>query len=329
MAHLIGRIERVGARPLEDADRDRRLVVEQTAQRVEVRAELHATHVAHARDLPFGVGADDDVRELLFRRQSAARVDRELELRVDRRRRRAEDARRHLHVLLTNRADDVGRRELARGEAIRIEPDAHAELAGAEHLRAAHAWNARELVLHAQVGVVREIEVVVALVGRDEVHDHDEVGRRLLGDDADALHFGGQPRQRLRDAVLHLHLRVVEIGAEREGDRERHPAIGCRLREHVEHVLDAVHLLLERRGHRFGDDLRVGSRIGRAHDDRRRHDLRVFADRQLQERQGAGCDDQQRQHGREDRALDEELGEIHDDPQFVAGWLRSSLLLRP
>ena len=236
----------------------------------------------------------------------AARVDRELELRVDRRRRRAEDTRRHLHVLLTNRADNVARGELTRGEAIWIEPDAHAELAGAEHLCAAYTWNARELVLHAQVGVVGEIEVVVALVGRDEVDDHDEVGRRLLGDDADALHFGRQPRQRLGDAVLHLHLRVVEIGPEREGDRQRHPSVGCRLREHVEHILDTVDLLLERRSDRFGDDLRIGSRIRRVHDDRRRHHLRVFADRQLEQRQRPGRDDHQREDGRENGPVDEE-----------------------
>ena len=120
--------------------------------------------------------------------------------------------------------------------------------------------DARELVLHLQVRVVREVEHVVALVRRDEVHDHDEVGRGLLGRHADALHFLRQPRQRLRDAVLHLHLRVVEVGAEREGDRQRQRAVGRRLREHVEHALDAVDLLLERRRHGLGDDLRVGAR---------------------------------------------------------------------
>ena len=68
-----------------------------------------------------------------------------------------------------------------------------------------------------------------------------------------------QARQRLRDAVLHLHLRVVQVGAEREGDGQRQRAVGGRLREHVEHALDAVHLLLERRRDGLGDDLRVGA----------------------------------------------------------------------
>ncbi len=231
----------------------------------------------------------------------------------DGRRLRAEHAGGDLHVLLANRANDVGRRQPARRQPIGIEPDAHAVLAGAEHLRAAHAGDARQLVLHPQVGEVREIQLVVAAVGRDEVHDHDEVRRGLLGHDADALHLGRQPRQRLRHAVLHLHLRVVEVGAEREGDGQRHPAVGCRLREHVEHVLDAVDLLLERRGHGLGDDLRVRARIGGAHDDGRRHHLRVLADRQPEERQRSGHDDHQRQHGGEDRTIDEELREFHDE----------------
>ncbi len=55
------RLDRVDAGPLEDADGDRRLVVEQAAQRVAVRAELDAADVAHARDLPVGRRADDDV----------------------------------------------------------------------------------------------------------------------------------------------------------------------------------------------------------------------------------------------------------------------------
>ena len=69
----------------------------------------------------------------------------------DGRRRRAEDAGRDLDVLLANRANDVGRRQPARRQPIGIEPDAHAVLAGAEHLRAADAGDARQLVLHPQV----------------------------------------------------------------------------------------------------------------------------------------------------------------------------------
>ena len=211
-----------------------------------------------------------------------------------------------LHVLLTDRADDVAGRQLARCQPIGVEPHAHAVFARAEHLDRANAADPRQLVLHLQVRVVRQVEHVVALVRRDEVDDHDEVGRRLLGRHADALHVLRQPRLRLRHAVLHLHLRVVEIGAEREGDRQGQRAVRRRLREHVEHAVDAVHLLLERRGDGLGDYLRVGAGERRAHDDGRGHDGGVFTDRQTHEREQPADDDQQRQDDREDRTRDEE-----------------------
>ena len=53
---------------------------------------------------------------------------------------------------------------------------------------------------------------------------------------------------------------------------------------HVEHVLDAVDLLLERRRDGFGDRLRVSARIGGAHDDGRRRDLGILRDRQARGR---------------------------------------------
>ena len=41
---------------------------------------------------------------------------------------------------------------------------------------------------------------------------------------------------------------------------QRHGAVGRRIGRHVEHVLDAVDLLLERRRHGGGDGLRIGAR---------------------------------------------------------------------
>ncbi len=311
----VGRgLQRVGARALEDANRHRRLVVEQAAQRVAARAELQARDVRQPRDLPVGSGPDHDVAELGFGAEPASRVDRELERRVRRRGRRAEHACRHLDVLLADGPDDVAGGELPRREAIRIEPHAHAVLAGAEDLNRAHTGQPADLVFHLQVRVVRQVEHVVALVRRHQVHHHDEVRRRLFGGHADALHVLREPRQRLRHAVLDLDLRVVEIGAEREGDRQRQGAVGGGLREHVEHALDAVHLLLERRRHGFGDHLRVRARKRRADDDRGRHDARVLADRQPEQRQQPGDDDEHRQDDGEDGPRDEEGRELHSAP---------------
>ena len=222
------------------------------------------------------------------------------------RRRRAEHAGRHLHVLFADDADDVRRGQMPRRQAIRIEPHPHAVFAAAEHLHLADTGDAPQLVAHLELREVRQVEHVVAVVRRDQVHDHQQVGRRLLGGHADALHFGRQPRQRLGDTVLHLHLGVVEVGAERERHGQRHRAVGRRLRGHVEHALDAVELLLERRRDGFGGDFGVAPGIERAHDHGRRHDFRVFADRQPGQRDGADDEDDEREHGREDRPVDEE-----------------------
>ena len=68
--------------------------------------------------------------------------------------------------------------------------------------------------------------------------------------------------------------------------------------------------LLERRGDGLGDDLRVGAGVGGAHHDRGRHDFRVFADRQLEQRDRARDQDEGRQDRREDRPVDEEAARI-------------------
>ena len=311
-ADIVRCLNRIRAGPLKHADRDGIFVVEQAAHRVAIGADLHASDVADARDLAVRRRANDDIRELFFRRQPPLRINGQLERRIARRGGSAEDAGGDLKVLLADGAHDVRRRELSRREFVRIEPDAHAVLARAEHLRASHSGQSRQLVLHAQVREVREIQHVVSRIGREQMHDHDEVGRGLLCRHPDPLHFRRQPRQRLRDAVLHLHLRVVEVRADGERDGQRHAAVGRRLREHVEHALDAVELLLERTGDGFGDHFRIRAGIRRAHDNGRRRDARVLTDRQLEQRDAAADENQQRENRREDRASDEKLSQFHN-----------------
>ena len=174
-------------------------------------------------------------RELLLRRQPAARVDRELKRRcrsapAARRARRRPPARSARGSRWTTSVV-VSRRDASRSGSSQTRmlysPAPKTCALPTPGMRASSSLTRRWAKFD-------EVQHVVALVGRDEVDDHDEVGRRLLGDDADALHFRRQPRQRLRHAVLHLHLRVVEVGAERERDRSassghrRSPARTCR-----------------------------------------------------------------------------------------------------
>ncbi len=217
-------------------------------------------------------------RNCCFVLQAAHRVQGDLEF-GGLARRRADLTRGDLHVLFANGIDHVTRREIACGELLRIEPQAHRIVAGAEGAHVAHARQAREHVAHVQHGVVAQIERVVASVRRHEVDDAHQVRRGLRRRDAEIAHFLRQARKRLRHAVLDLHLRAVHIRTDLEGDGQRERAVHRGLRRHVEHVFDTDDGLLEGRGDGFRDDLRVRSRIHRAHHDGRRDDFRILGDR--------------------------------------------------
>ena len=142
--------------------------------------------------------------------------------------------------------------------------------------------------------------------------DHQRQVRRLLGrGHAQPAHFFGQLGQRLRNAVLHLDLRQVDIGAELESYRQRHHAVRCRLREHIEGMFNTVDRLLERRRDSLSDGLRIRARIGSPHDDSGRNNLRIFADRQSPHRDHAHQENPCRKDARENRAADEKVCEFH------------------
>ena len=304
-AHRRGELDRVGARRLEDGDRRGVLVVEQRAQRVALRAELDAGHVAQ----PGNGGArrlQHDLAELLGRGQSPLGIHRQLQHDAVRRRRAADGARRDLHVLLADRLQDVAGGEPAGGGLLGIDPHAHRIGTGTEGDDLAYARQARDLVAHPQAGEVRQVKGIVAPVRRIQVHDHRQGRRGLHRGHAQRPHRRRQPRQYLRDPVLHLDRSQVHVGAGGEGNRELHDAVGTRRRLHVDHALDAVDRLLEGTGHGVGDGAWVRAGIGRGDLHRRRHHVRVLAHRQVRQRDQAGDQDQRGQHRRQDRPVDED-----------------------
>ncbi len=119
----------------------------------------------------------------------------------------------------------------------------------------------------------------------------------------------GQDRLGQRDAVLHQHLADVQVGAGLERHGQRVVAVVGALRRHVQHVLDAVDLLLDRRGHGVGHGLGVGAGIVGRHLDGRRRDVRVLRDRQREQGDAAAQRDDDRQHRGEDRPVDEKARE--------------------
>ena len=151
-------------------------------------AELDAADVAHPRDLAVVAGLDDDVLELLDVAEPALQLDRVLEVDAGRRRRHADLARRDLLALLLQRRDDVLGVEAARLQLVRIEPDPHRILAGAEHVDVADAGQPRQFVLQIDGGVIGEIEAVVTVVRRRQRDEQQDRRRPLLHGDALRLH---------------------------------------------------------------------------------------------------------------------------------------------
>ena len=319
LADAVGNLDRVRARRLEDRHRDRRLVVQQRAQRVIRGTEFDPRDVAQPRDFTVGAVLDDDLAELLLGLQPSLRVDGELQVEPGFARRGADHAGRRLHVLRPDLAHHVGGRQATLGDLLRIEPDPHRIVAGAEQLNLADALDARQPVLDVEHGVVAQVGHVVAAVRRQQMHHHGQVRRALDGGDPEGANLRGQSRLGLRHPVLHQLLRLVGIGAEPERDVERHQPVGGGLAAHIEHALDAVDLLLDRRRYRLGDDLGVGARILRAHHHGRRRHFRVFRDRQRRQRQQPRHEDQRRQHAREDRPVDEKSGKVHGTVSSISG----------
>ena len=97
--------------------------------------------------------------------------------------------------------------------------------------------DAKQLVLDVNHGEIAQINVIVTIIRRDEVDDHQQVGRLFLDRDALLLHRVGQLRHRQRHAVLHHHQRRVQIGAQIERDGQRVRSVVAHLRGHVEHAL--------------------------------------------------------------------------------------------
>jgi hypothetical protein len=110
---------------------------------------------------------------------------------------------------------------------------------------------------------------------------------------------------------LDQHLCFVEVSAQLERNGQLRLAVARGLRRHIEHVLDAVDLLFDWRGHRVGDDVWGGARIIGGDYHRRRHHLWILRHRQGEVGNGARDHDDDRQHGGEDRSIDEKAGQGH------------------
>ena len=208
----------IGARLLIDDDDDGRILVGVALRRVAERAELDAGDVLDPHDAPVGPHLDDDVLELVGLPEAPLHLQGDLEGVVVIDRRLAERATRHLHVLRAQRFEHLLGGEPAHGDPLGVEPDAHGILAYAEQEHVGDAVKPHQLVADVEQAVVGDVDLVVGLVGRDQVDRQQQVGRALAHGQAVAAHLVGQAALGGADPVLHEHLGLVDVGADIEGD---------------------------------------------------------------------------------------------------------------
>src|SRR4030095_11293674 len=143
----------------------------------------------------------------------------------------------------------------------------------------------------------------------DEADAQQDVLRSLLGGHADGPYHTGERRLRDGDAVLHQHLSHIDVGTDLERYVQRVRAVVVALARHVHHLLDAVNLLLDRRGYGVGHNLSVGARVNGAPSNHRGRNLWILCNRQQSGRDASEQEDHDRKHTGQDWAVNKDAGE--------------------
>ncbi len=288
-SHALGGVERVRAGQLVNGDAAGGFAVHFEELAVAARSEFHAAHVADAGDLSAAsaIHLEDDLFELRRIGQRRRDIGRELKILAAGRGRHPDLAGGDVGVLLLNRVDHILRGERALVQLLGIEPDAHRVFANAEDDHVADAGQAREFVAQFERPEIAQEERVVTVVLGGERDDLERRGFLLLGHDALLLDGHRQLRHRRRNPVLDEHLRKIQIRPDLKRHRERVASIRRAVGLHVEHLLDAVDLLLDGQGHGLDQNLCARARIRRRHLDGRRRDRWIFGDRQENHRDRA------------------------------------------
>ncbi|MNO65045.1 hypothetical protein D3C76_557850 [compost metagenome] len=327
VAHRLGGIQRVGAGLQIDTERGVLLAVQCGDHRVVLGTQFHSCHILQQQAGASGIAAQDDALEFLWIAEASLGGHRISEVLRLVQRLLTETAGGELRVLLTDRVHHIGRRQVVLRQLVRTQPDTHGVVLGAELADVTYARKPLQFVDDVHQRVVADEDRVARAVRRIHRHDLEDVGGFLLHLHALPAHFLRQLGQRGLDLVVDVDGGLVGIGAHLEVHRQAHGAAGVGVGQLVDHALDAVDLLLQRRCHGLGDHLRAGAWVHGGHGHLRRKDFRVLRDRQgTQRSQPAEQDDDGNHHG-EYGAVDEEARN-HDKRSLIRDWSRR-LVHRP
>src|SRR6185295_15350617 len=152
-----------------------------------------------------------------------------------------------LCVLRAQRGGDIRGRDAEARHFFRVQPDAHREVARAEHRDVGEAGQPLQFIGEVDRGVVGEEQRVARVVRRGQRHHVQDVEGALLYDHAVAAYFIRKARQRDLHAVVDVEHRLVDVGARLERDRDAERAGGGGGRAEVGEPFDTGELLLDRR----------------------------------------------------------------------------------
>ena len=171
-----GRLDGIGTGQLVDGDNDGGLAIQPADNAVVLRAQLDASDVFDANDPAIRRLAHDYIFKLFRRCQTTLRKHGICELLVCGSRFATYLARRIDRVLRLHGTNDVGDRNAQLRQFVRLNPQPHGILPGAENLGLAHTVQARDRVVEVDVGVVAEELCIVCSV-RGKYSDQQEQGQ--------------------------------------------------------------------------------------------------------------------------------------------------------
>ncbi|MNT20169.1 hypothetical protein D3C72_1554690 [compost metagenome] len=203
-----------------------------------------------------------------------------------------------LVVIAPHGVGHVGRRQSARRQFRRVDPQTHGQLLAAIHVDLGHPVDGGEHRLHHARQVIRQRGRGHALAGKADIGDGRGIAGRAFDDGVESafgqlvahlVDLGHHFRQRLRGIAVQFHA---------HGDR------AAALHRGRGQIIDAFHRrhgLRDRLRDKTLHQFRRSARIRGFHRDGRRFEHRVLTDRQLQDGDHAQHQyqgtDHQRQHG--------------------------------
>ena len=203
---------------------------------------------------------------------------------------------------------DIRDSKSARGEGAAVDPDAHCPGLVAAHLHAGHAVEHGEAVHQIPAGVVAEFGNRESVADEVEPKDDIVVGIDFL--DFRRIGLLGEVVENGGDAVADVVRCGVDVAVGAEGDGDFRAAVFAGGFDEVD-AFDAGDAFLDGFGDAGLDDIGRSSAVGGFHRDDGRVDVRKLAQGQALEGDHAEGDEQEREDGGEDRALDGKVGEQH------------------